>query len=106
MQADELDHIRADVRQAILEARQHDPTVTLEILWRLFNAIGRVALAGTGHSSLVGPTTPGAFHLCCRCYPDSWSEHLLRDVQLRAVSKVPYGEPVHEDPPSDPEDRL
>jgi hypothetical protein len=82
MRSDELAHIRADVHQAILEAQQHDPTVTLEILWRLFDQVGALA---TGQA--------GAF------WGERWSPgDLLRDVQLRAVSKVPYGEPVDDEP--------
>lgn len=97
MQADELDHIRADVHAAILEAQQHDPTVTLEILWRLLDEIGVVALAGPWHS--IGP-----LQVCCRCSPDAWSASLLRDVQTRAVSKVPYGEAPTDEPPEDHRD--
>lgn len=74
---EELEHVRADVRQAILEAQQHDPTVALEILWRLFDS---VAWANVN---------PGTVWLegCAE-----WTDRLLRDVQARAVSKVQYGE--------------
>lgn len=91
MKADELDHIRADVQQAILEAQQHDPTVTLEILYRLFDSAGAVAV--------------GQYGLGYRCEDaQGWADELLRDVQLRATSKVPYGETPTDEPPEDHRD--
>ena len=89
MKTDELDHIRADIRQAILEAQQHDPTVTLEVLWRLFESVAW-ANANPGLVWVMG------------C--EEWTQALLRDVQLRATSKIPYGEPIHDEPPEDHRD--
>lgn len=87
MKAEELDHIRADVHAAILEAQQHDPTVTLEILWRLFDRIGDAA------------TNPGGDALpLMQSDVTDWATGVLRAVQLRAVSKVPYGEPLDDTP--------
>lgn len=96
MHADEFDHIRADVHSAILEAQQHDPTVTLEILWRLFDAVGACATDPFGDAA-VGDVYPALRVV-------SWGERVLRDVQLRAVSKVPYGEPQPDEPPEDHRD--
>jgi hypothetical protein len=92
MRSDELAHIRADVHQAILEAQQHDPTVTLEILWRLFDQVGALAV---GDVEALSDSWRAAL----------WAEELLRDVQLRAVSKVPYGEPVDDEPPREEDHR-
>lgn len=104
MKPDEIDHIRADVRQAILEAAQHDPPVTLEILWRLFDRVAMLA----EYDIEQGPI-PIEFD--GRFIPTGsaiwWASDLLRDVQVRAISKVPYGEAQDDDePPRDPEDRL
>ena len=85
MQAEEFDHIRADVHQAILEAQHHDPTVTLEILFRLLDLVGEVATGEVGGIGARG-----------------WADAVLRDVQTRAVSKVPYGEEQTDlEPPED-----
>ena len=93
----EFDHIRADVHQAILEAQHHDPTVTLEILWRLFDEIGAVAVDMYG-ASAVGDVYPAMRVV-------GWAERLLRDVHTRAVSKVPYGEEQTDlEPPEDHRD--
>jgi hypothetical protein len=89
VKADELDHIRADVETAILEAQATDPTVTLEILWRLFDAVGEIA---TGRH-------PHAFELMRLSMAE-----LLQDVQLRAVGKVSYSEPRNDLGPDTPED--
>jgi hypothetical protein len=97
MRSDELAHIRADVHQAILEAQRHDPAVTLEILWRLFDRVGELA-------TYTDPTGVHAgirleFGNFVRPAPSAqwWAGDLLHDVQLRAVSKVPYGEPVDDE---------
>jgi hypothetical protein len=94
VKADELDHIRADVQTAILEAQATDPTVTLEILWRLFDHIGRCA---TDYSS------PDDF-----CVPvitvRTWASDVLEDIQLRAVGKVSYSETRNDFGPDTPED--
>lgn len=101
MQADELDHIRADVQQAILEAQQHDPTVALEILWRLFDDIGY--LAGD-NSEFLAPWRGNFQGMYYRSAVQDWAGHLLRAVQGRAVSKVPYGEVPTDEPPEDHRD--
>ena len=93
MQADEVDHIRADIQQAILEAQHQDPTVTLEILWRLFDAVMLVSVAPSeafaGQWYLSGDME--------RAELEDWADAVLRAVQLRAISKVPYGEPTNLD---------
>jgi hypothetical protein len=88
VKSEELDHIRADVRQAIVEAQQHDPTVTVEILWRLFDQLAEAvtspaeAFAGSWAMS----------DEAARWDVELWAEEILRDVQTRAISKIPYGE--------------
>lgn len=80
MNADDLEHIRADVHQAILEAQRHDQTVTLEILWRLFDQVGQLATGQTGEWWATADE------------PHWWAEQLLQVVQLRAISKVPFAD--------------
>lgn len=101
MQNDEFDHIRADIHTAILEAQQHDPTVTLEILWRLFDAVGSIDTTLELHQWKGNPQ--GTYY---GAKVADWSVRLLREVQLRAISKTPYGEPRDDTPPGDPEERL
>lgn len=92
MDSEQVDHIRADIQQAIFEAAQHDPTVTLEVLWRLFDSIAAVA------------AVPDRIPYPAMRWPRVWATHVLRDVQLRATSKIPYGEPIHDEPPEDHRD--
>lgn len=84
MKREEFDHIRADIRQAMLEGPQEDPTATPQILLRLLDAVGDLAVEW-----LFNPT---------RGNPRAWATNLLHDVQLRAVSKIPYGEPATTEP--------
>ena len=97
MRRNEFEHIREDVRTAMLEAERHDPPFVPEALFRLIDKVGEVAMLGDREH-----TSP--FHYCAICYPREWATALLRDVQLRAVSKVPYGEPHHDEPPEDHRD--
>lgn len=99
MKADELGHIRADVQQAILEAQQHDPTVTLEILYRLLDWVGEWAVADFNAAWSGNPQ--GAYY---RAVVAENATRLLEDVQLRATSKVPYGETPIDEPPEDHRD--
>lgn len=92
MKPDELEHIRADIRAAMVEAQWEDRTLLPELLDRLLSAVGEVADAGTlardfGLLRTEGETV--GFH-----YPHAqeWAANLLRQCQLRAVSKIPFPE--------------
>lgn len=86
MRREEFDHIRDDVATAILEAPvSGDTQVGTDILDLLLTEIERVALGAS-----VGNK-----------HPLAWASDLLRAVQLRAISGVPFGEPTNVDPPED-----
>jgi hypothetical protein len=101
MKADELDHIRADVHAAILEAQHEDPTVTLEILWRLFDRVGCMA---DPSDDLLRPWQGNPQGMYYAAVVNGWAADLLRDVQLRAVGKVSYSETRNDFGPDTPED--
>lgn len=86
-------HIRADVHTAVLEAQREDPTVTLEILFRLLDELGIVATGGVSEVNRPGANPNGWVLDWEDSRASDWAKDLLREVQLRATSKVPYGEP-------------
>lgn len=87
LSAEDYQHIREDVRAAVLEASREDPPVTMEILFRLLDELGHVATEGRSRITNYFPL----------CHTRLWAEDVLRDVHLRATSKVPYGEPREPD---------
>lgn len=98
VKAEELEAIREDVQRATVEAYLNgDRTLLPELVNRLLTELGNVAV-------LTGPP----FHLparamqtCVGCYPNEWAAVLLRDVQTRAISRIPWGEPTNDDEPED-----
>lgn len=99
MKADELAAIRDDVRTAILEAYANgDPTLLPQLLDKLFAEISGLAL---------DPDQPASVRPFTRVDPavQYWAVSLLRNVQVRAISRIPYGEPTHDNEPEDHRDQ-
>jgi hypothetical protein len=105
MRREEADHILDDVAVAVLEAyTSGDRQVGPDILGRLLTEIGYMATGdcrcypgGMSPGSYEGPQRGCPLH----GEPAYWAAELLRDVQLRAVGGIPFGEPANVDPPED-----
>lgn len=86
-----LAHIRADVQTAMVENRETDPALLPELLDYLLTEISKIALSSRDGWQFV--------------MPQAWAGWLLEQVQLRAISQVPFGEPTGDgtDPAYDPD---
>jgi hypothetical protein len=87
MTPSEFDHIKVDIRTAVVENRHDDPGFLPEFAFFLLEHMGHVA---QGH-----PIAGGLW-----ASEREWAEHVLRKVQVRAISQIPFGE----EPPPEPED--
>lgn len=97
MKADELEAIRDDVQTAVINADYNgDPTLLPQLLDKLLTEIGRVAVLDPPFH-----LPAHAMQTCVGCYPNEWAGSILRNVQTRAISRIPYGEPTHDDEPED-----
>lgn len=86
MQADELDHVRADVRAAMTDAQFSDRSLLPDLLDHLLTAVGTIAIA----NAPCEPPYPT---------PQEWAAALLRECQIRAVSQIPFSEQPGDDQP-------
>ena len=108
MKADELVHVRADIQAAIARSGQNDPPLLPQLLNRCLDVIAGFA---TGEPECVcyprGWTPDATFAIDCPVDGDGieWAAELLRDMQIRAVSGIPWGEPVDDEPPHRDEHR-
>ena len=96
MKADELEHVRADIQAAIARSGQNDPPLLPELVTWLLDEIGDMAV---GKKQAVWRQGKVGVH-----YADllsHWAGEVLRMAQVRAVSGIPYGEPVDEPPHRD-----
>lgn len=95
----------ADVRADIWAEPWKDPQLFPDLLHKAVTELAQVA---TGSVLFVGPWSGGAPRLAIDCEDtpiQEWAADLLRKLQDRAKSGVPFDEPPHEDqPPTDPED--
>lgn len=84
MNRETFDHIREDVRNAMVENRNDDPELMPELVMWLLGELGNLA------------TDEGkpAVSWCPSCSADmcaeQWAEELLNRAQLRAISKIPF----------------
>lgn len=94
MQPDEIDHIRADVRTAIVENQHEDRSLLPDLIDHLLTALSR--LSHEPYSELK----PYIFDPDQDARPPvvAWSDALLRECQIRAVSQIPFGEPADDEP--------
>lgn len=85
MNVETLAHIRADVQTAMVENRNDDPALLPDLLNYLLTEIGKVA-TGEGHFLT---------------FMREWAANVLEAAQLRATSKIPFGERT-----ADPDDDI
>lgn len=105
MKREEFEHVREDVRNALLEAPRHDPQVTTDVLFRLLDMVGEVAI-GNGYGVPDGPMPLPVWsgRLGWSCTDARvWATCLLEDVQTRVVGRIPYGETQDAEPPVPPD---
>lgn len=97
MKADELDAINLDVTAAVVESGSEDPTLLPELITYLLDQIGKVATAP--HEAFPGSWALTAFAV--QADLEDWADAILRTAQIRAVSKIPFNIPTHDDEPED-----
>ena len=98
MKPTELEHIRYDIANAIVENRHDDPAAPADMLKHLVDELG---IAATGGVSSVGQPgiTPNGYAIDWEGTPAmEWAADLLRSVQLRAVSQIPYDALIDDEP--------
>lgn len=88
MNRETFDHIREDVRNAMVENRQDDPALLPELVMYLLDQLGEIALGSClcADGRYDNPL----------CYqhgePKIWAAGLLERCQLRAISMIPFAE--------------
>lgn len=77
MTPETFDHIREDVRNAMVENRHDDPELMPELVMFLLDQLGQIALGSC---------------LCAdgRYEPEIWAAGLLERCQIRALSMIPF----------------
>lgn len=92
MNRETFDHIREDVRNAMVENRNDDPSLMPELVMLLLDELGAAAThrctCSTDYTTYDGP------YRGCRDHgdPSYWATHVLDRCQLRALSKIPFAE--------------
>jgi hypothetical protein len=87
MRRDELATIRADIEYAVSVSSQQDPTLLPELFNRCLAYLDRWSTGLLQGADMLPD-------------PNYEVAELLRSLQVRATSGIPYGEPAH-DPASD-----
>ena len=81
MTPEDLAHIRADVRAAMIEAQWDDTALMPDLINELLVSVGAVAVDGPNGD------------------PRVWAQNLLHSCQLRAISRIPFAARADEDDP-------
>lgn len=92
MSPETLAHIRADVQTAMVENRHSDPALLPDLLDYLLTKLSEAAAA------------PSVAGYCPACSGDElvmdWAGAMLEQVQLRAISQIPFAaDTLHADDP-------
>lgn len=104
MRADELDHVRADVRAAMTDAQFADRSLLPDLLDHLLTAVGKLALDPYAEFKpyIYEPPRDPRSAQPRRPHPSpasAWAAALLRECQIRAVSQIPFAEQPGDDQP-------
>jgi hypothetical protein len=86
-----LAHIRADVQTAMVENRNTDPALMPDLLDYLLTELSKAAGAPT--VAAYCPGWSGDEQVM------DWAGHILEQVQLRAISQIPFGDRSTENDP-------